>query len=393
MEMGTGKTKVMVDLIKEVTDVTLVVLFCPFSTIDNLKKELVKWDLQINYKIVGYETLSSSKTVYLDLLAEVVGQTTFIVCDESIFIKNSRSNRFQRVLEVSKNSKYRLILNGTPIVKNEWDLFNQMYFLSPDIIGMTEQEFRSNFFDEIIYKKRGEKEKVFYKFNDKNKEYLSELVEPYVYRYMLEFDKKINNEYIHTHASSKDIGTYDQIKQFYLEQIKNDFNSNIIMQMIGALQQHSANDTNKNKEISEYIVGKQCIVFCSYKEELEQIRALTDCYVITGDIKKEDRQKIMEEFREGNKPLLLTFGVGAYGLNLQFCNEIVYSSLTFNYGQMEQSLARIKRIGQAEDIKYTYFKTEYKVYELLEENIGKKETLANLIKKNIKNIKNIKELV
>ena len=90
----------------------------------------------------------------------------------------------------------------------------------------------------------------------------------------------------------------------------------------------------------------------------------------------------MEKLRieNNNIPLLLTFGVGSYSLNLQFCNEIVFSSINFDFAKLEQAKYRIKRIGQTNNIKYTYFLTDLGITKLILENINKKQTLENLIK-------------
>ena len=79
----------------------------------------------------------------------------------------------------------------------------------------------------------------------------------------------------------------------------------------------------------------------------------------------------------------MTYGVGSYSLNLQFCNEIVYSSINFDYAKLEQSKYRIKRIGQKQDIKYTYFLTDLGINKLILENIKRKMTLENLVKEKL----------
>ena len=86
MEQGTGKTRVALELIKG-TDSELVIFFCPFSTKKNLETEICKWGIEKDYRIVGYETISSSDVTYLKLLDIVSSKKTFIVADESIFIK------------------------------------------------------------------------------------------------------------------------------------------------------------------------------------------------------------------------------------------------------------------------------------------------------------------
>lgn len=88
----------------------------------------------------------------------------------------------------------------------------------------------------------------------------------------------------------------------------------------------------------------------------------------------------------------MTFGVGSYSLNLQFCNEIVYSSITFDYAKIEQSKYRIKRIGQEQDIKYTYFLCDLGINRLILENLDKKQTLEKLVKEKMMEGEEIKWL-
>ena len=148
--------------------------------------------------------------------------------------------------------------------------------------------------------------------------------------------------------------------------------------MLISLTLISASYKPKNDEIIKYIKNKKIIVFCTFLCEIEYISSKIKCYVITGNTK--NRNEIIEKFKNDNVPLLMTFGVGSYSLNLQFCDEIVYSSINFDYGKLEQSKYRIKRIGQDRDIKYTYFLTDLGINKLILENIDKKMTLENLIK-------------
>lgn len=117
------------------------------------------------------------------------------------------------------------------------------------------------------------------------------------------------------------------------------------------------------------------------------IAAKCDCYTITGATKTYERHKILEAFRDGTKPLLMTYGIGSYGLNLQFCNHIAFSSLTFDYAKVEQAQARIKRIGQENDVCYTYFTSHEGIYTLIEKNLLNKRNLSSMM------IDEIKEMI
>lgn len=90
----------------------------------------------------------------------------------------------------------------------------------------------------------------------------------------------------------------------------------------------------------------------------------------------------MKDFKEKmDKPMIMTLGVGSFSLNLQFCNEIVYSSISFNYGKMEQSRYRIKRTGQEREVEYTYILGDFGINNMMFANIDGKESLAEIVKR------------
>ena len=75
----------------------------------------------------------------------------------------------------------------------------------------------------------------------------------------------------------------------------------------------------------------------------------------------------------------MTLGTGAYALNLQFCNKIAFSSITFDYAKTEQALKRIKRMGQEKDIEYIYFTSNLGIFNMIFENNEKKRSLKELL--------------
>lgn len=375
MQMGTGKTRIAIELV-DYNKCDLLVYIAPFSTLNNIEKEFIKWDLSTPYILIGYETIQASDKKYLDLLNEIDNKKVFIIADESIFIKNEETKRFKRLCEVRKKCEYALILNGTPLTKNEWDLYNQMYFLSPLIINMNRSQFLTTFFKKITYKKQRKKENTFYKFSEVNAELLYKMIEPYIFKCDLEFNKKEENNY--HYISYVDEDDYYKEKENKLEEYMEKGNSQTIINMLTSLNVIASNYTKKNDVVIEYIKNKQVIVFCNYLDEIEYISDRIECYLITGNTKRRD--VIIENFKNNNIPLLMTYGVGSYSLNLQFCNEIVYSSINFDFAKMEQSKYRIKRIGQEKDIKYTYFLTDLGINKLILENIDRKCTLENLVK-------------
>lgn len=377
MQMGTGKTRVALELVKY-NKVDFLLYVTPFSTIKNIEFEIEKWGINCEYKIIGYETIQSSSSKYLETLELLENKKCFIIADESIFIKNEETKRFERICQLRKKCEYALILNGTPLTKNEWDIYNQMYFLSPLIFKMNRGQFLNTFFKKITYRKRHEKERTFYKFSEVNADVIYKLIEPYIFKCDLEFDKRQQTSF--NYINYEDYEYYKE-KEKKLEEYKETRSSETIINMLNLLNVISCNYEKKSDAVIKYIANKQVIVFCNFLQEVDYISSKIHCYVIIGNTK--NRNEIIKNFEKDKKPLIMTFGVGSYSLNLQFCNEIVYTGLNFDYAKFEQSKYRIKRIGQQSDIKYTYFLTNLGITKFIEDNIDKKRNLKELINQKI----------
>lgn len=384
MEMGTGKTKTALELINYNSDkIDLVLWFTPFSTKKNLQNEIEKWGISTSFDIIGYETIQSSDKKYLDLLEKIENKAIFTVADESIFIKNNETKRYKRINDIGSKSQFRLILNGTPISKDEYDIYNQMNFLSPLIFSMNEHEFKSTFYDKIIYKKKGEKQKQFWKLSNENTEHFHKLIDPYIFKCDFIFNKKEIVNKIYINPTRKTLKNYDDIKNNILENLQ-EYSSEAIIVLLQKLNIISSTDKNKSAKIAQYSKNKRLIIFCQYIEELNNIKAnLENYYEIKGDTKKEDRTMILKEFEINEVPLLITYGTGSFGLNLQFCNEIVFSSISLDYSKIIQAKARIKRLGQTDDIKYNFFELDLPINKFIQKNIEKKENLADLLIKEL----------
>ena len=373
MKQGTGKTRIAIELIHS-TDCDFVLFLCPFSTKSNLLAEIEKWKLDRPFEIVGYETISSSDRKYLDLLSLCKEyKKIFVVADESVFIKNDSSKRYARILKLRDLSEYRLILNGTPITKNEWDIYNQMEFLSPKIFDMHRHEFLNTFFKKISFKKRGMPAREFYKLSEVNIDYLHHLIEPYIFEADFSFEGKVYEKSVQIDAGNESEELYQERKEILLHSLE--IGQSVVEQFTN-LAVACFSDKERHLEIAKHLSG-QIIVFCTLLEEVKNIASQIDCYVITGETK--NRDGIIEQFKNDNKPLLMTFGTGAFGLNLQFCNRIAFASLTFDYAKVDQAISRIKRLGQERDIEYLYFTSNLGIYDMIRENIMKKQSLKELV--------------
>lgn len=386
MRQGTGKTRVALELVNY-NQPDYLLYIAPVSTIENARAEIERWGCCCPYDLIGYETIASSDTQYVDLHDKVEklkkdGKKTFIIADESIFIKNGKSKRTFRAKELRRYFDYALILNGTPLTRNEWDLFNQMDFLSNKILNMNYREFIKMFF--VEHEHNGQQYHTFY---EPNRPALVKLCSPYVYEADLDFEK---NEKQTIQKVSCDMTEYADVKRHMFQKF-NLCEIGSLLVLFAELQRIVACMPEKNSAVAEYINGRQCVCFCNYRDEVEQIQGLCECYVITGETTLKRRKEIIKKFQEdGNRPLLIMLGCGSFGLNLQFCNEIVYSSINFDYAKMEQSQYRIKRIGQESDITYTYILADTGINRMMFSNLDKKESLLEIVKNLMREAKNEK---
>lgn len=375
MRQGTGKTRVALELVNY-NEPDYLLYIAPVSTIENARAEIEKWGCCCPYDIIGYETIASSDKQYVEIHDKVEklkedGKKTFIIADESIFIKNGKSKRTSRAKKLRRFFDYALILNGTPLTRNECDLFNQMDFLSNRILNMNYKEFIKMFFAE--HERNGQ---YYHTFYEPNRPALVKLCAPYVYEADLDFEK---SESQLIQKVSCDMTEYEDAKRHAFQKFSI-CEIDSLLALFAELQRIAACMPEKNCAVAEYISDRQCVCFCNYRDEVEQIQKLCECYVITGETTLKKRKKIIEDFKKNDRPLLIMMGCGSYGLNLQFCNEIVYSSVNFDYAKMEQSQYRIKRMGQESDISYRYILADTGINRMMLKNLDKKENLLDIIK-------------
>jgi hypothetical protein len=238
---------------------------------------------------------------------------------------------------------------------------------------MHRHEFLNTFFKKISFKKQGMSAREFYKLSDVNIGYLHNLIEPYIFEADFEFENSVTEKVISIAASESARELYEERKASLLKSLE--IGQSCVEQFTN-LAVACFSDKERHLEIAKHLSG-QIIVFCTLLEEVKNIASQIDCYVITGGTK--NRDGIIERFKNDNKPLLMTFGTGAFGLNLQFCNRIAFASLTFDYAKVDQAISRIKRLGQERDIEYLYFTSNLGIYDMIRENIMKKQSLKELI--------------
>ena len=422
MEQGTGKTRTTLSLIKPRLDagkIEAVLWLCPCSVKKNLREDIAYHcgEFPREILIFGIESLSSSDRLYMKLLDLVTTNKIFIVVDESNLIKNKSAIRTVRITELAKHCPYRLILNGTPISKNEADLFAQWYVLDWRILGyQSYYSFAANHLEywtvrmpdgtEVV--DRGRIKRVL------NVDYLSEKIAPYTYQIKkdecLKLPRKLYRQagFRMTEAQEQ---IYGDIRNEYLLDV-DELRDDTIYKFFAALQHVSSGravltpptqkmatepifkDPQDNPRIQALVseirnVGTdKCIVFCKYQSEIDDIeRVLGDLgystAVFTGKLSQKRRQESRERFRGPVQILLANKACGAYGLNLQFCHRIIFYNNDFDLATRLQAEDRVHRIGQTHEVRIVDICAGNTIDTFITDCLLRKENLAEAFRREV----------
>lgn len=423
MEQGTGKTRTALEIIKNKTDkgkVEVVLWLCPCSVKNNLKEDVIKHTGQKpsenNIIIRGIESLSSSDRLYLQLLELVKNYKVYLIVDESNLVKNKLAIRTERIINLSAFCKYKLILNGTPISKNEADLFAQWYILDWRILGY--QSFYSFAANHLEYKTvklpSGRVITTDQIIRVLNVDYLTEKIAPYMYQIKKDEvlkdlkPKKYHMRYFCLDDLQED--EYYETKELFLFNVV-DWRSETIFKLFSALQHITSGkrilsapekrmrtenmytwENNPRiqclKRVIEEIGNDKCIIFAKYQDEIKDIKFLLDSMnktfvEFTGEIRPKQRQQNRIEFKNHVQFMLANKQCGAYGLNLQFCHNIIFYSNDFDLATRLQAEDRVHRIGQEKTVNIYDICCEYTIDVFIANCLQNKSNLLDSFKKQI----------
>lgn len=369
MEPGTGKTRVAVEIVRH-TACDHCFWIGPLRTIRttegiaSIKDEVDKWGgMGIPTTYIGIESIQSSDRIWLNLLDQVKQSSNpFVIVDESLKMKNAEAKRTKRLLILGSMVKYKLILNGTPLSRNLLDLWSQMEFLSPRILNMTLNEFKSNFCDYTkITKRLGYKRMVKeYITGYENIDYLYSLIRHYVYECDLNLNITQNYSEVKYIIDDDSKAEYNELKALYLSDETLEFkNNNIFLEMTQKMQYSYCCTPSKIeavKNILKEIDESKTIIFCKYIKS---------------------RELCEQTFK---KAKVLSYQKESLGLNLQDYNNTIYFDKIWDYALRIQSGRRTYRTGQEYDCRYWDLTGNVGLERLINENISKKVSMTEYFK-------------
>lgn len=304
----------------------------------------------------------------------------YIILDESQIIKN-QSSKIAKAVKTLK-CKYRLILSGTPIENSIEDLWSQMQFINPGLLGN-----HTFFMDEFAtpIEKKKDQDKA-----DK----LQALIKPFVLRrtkkqVASELPEKTEHVY-YSHMSEEQEKVYEETKSYY----RNEILKMLTEQGMAKSQIHLLQGLTKLRQIAnhpllvddqyedesgkfsdvlmtlETILEKKhkVLIFSQFVKHLSIFRKQFDAQGIKYsylDGQTHNREEVVNEFRkdENIQVFLISIKAGGVGLNLTEADYVFILDPWWNPAVEQQAIDRTHRIGQTKNVFIYKFITKNSVEE------------------------------
>jgi SNF2 family DNA or RNA helicase len=412
MEMGTGKSKVLIDNMSILYDKGLIngaLIIAPKGVYKNwfdseipthmpehVEKTMVLWEssagkskekeLQKLFKssydlhilIMNVEALSTKKGKQF---AEkfLSCHKTLMAIDESTTIKNPGAIRTKTIIGLGDKVSYKRILTGSPVTKSPLDLFTQCYFLDPWLLDhQSYYTFKTRY--AITKQINVSGRMVHIVVGYRNIGELSDKLKPFSHRVLkddcLDLPPKTYMKRT-IQLSEEQSKVYKQMKEIALATLNGKMITtvNVITQLMrlhqitcghfksddGVTQTLKSNRLDELMDVLSEMEGK-AVIWAHYRYDIEVIveaikKEYGDKSVVTyyGDTSTDDRQKAIKLIQDPKSEVRFIVGTpqtGGYGITLTGASTMIYYSNGYDLEKRQQSEARIDRIGQEKPMTY-----------------------------------------
>ena len=439
MEMGTGKSKVLLDNTAILYDkgyINGLLLIAPKGVYKNWYDSEIPTHLpdHIEKKVVLWKTSDKSKkqmsllnTLFetgTDLHILIMNVESFskgdglkfaqkflschkamVAIDESTTIKTPTSNRTKSILSLRKDAKYRRILTGSPVTKSPLDLFSQCQFLDPWLLNhQSYYTFKARYAVTRKIEVQGRRVEIVVGY--RNLSELSEKIKPFSKRILKEdcLDLPAKSFIKHTVELTKEQKkVYEQMKKEAIAFLDGKMQSTAtVMTQLMRLHQitcgHFTADDGTIKDlpcsrltelmsILENVEGKT-IIWSHYTHDVKRIIAkikevygddsVVDYY---GATESDQRSKNIKRFQTDDNCRFFvgTTHTGGYGITLTAGSTMIYFSNGYDLEKRQQSEARIDRIGQTKKMTYIDILSQDTIDEHIVKALRNKVNIANTI--------------
>ena len=436
MEMGTGKTKVLIDNLAMLYDkgkVNGALIVAPKGVVgtwynnelpthlpshiahvttlwqSNITKKqqeklesLFEVEESLHILIMNVEAFSTTKG--MEFANKFLScHETLMAIDESTTIKTPTAKRTKNIIKLATEAKYRRIMTGSPVTKNPLDLYTQCDFLSPWLLDFTSYyAFRNRYAEMKTLHMHGRQIQVVNGF--KNLGELSDKLKGFSYRVLKEDcldlpDKIFIKREISLTPDQRKL--YEQMKKEAIAILKGKQSTtvNTLTQLMrlqqitcghftaddGATQPIPNNRITELMDVLEETEGK-AIIWAHYQYDITEIikavskkygsESIVDYYGLTP---QEDRQPNIKRFQDDPKCRFIvgTPSTGGYGITLTAANTVIYYSNGYDLEKRLQSEDRAHRIGQKKSVTYVDLMADDTVDEKIVQALRKKINIAS----------------
>ncbi|QEF97729.1 ATP-dependent helicase HepA [Stieleria maiorica] len=357
-EMGLGKTMQAISTIRLLLcsgEVRSVLLVCPKPLVTNWLREFSVWapeipiaaiegssakrefqwrSPQVPVKVANYELLMRDQSILTDDSMHF----DLVVLDEAQRIKNRSSTTSTVVRSIPRTRSWAL--TGTPVENCPDDLVGIFEFLSPGYLkpGMPMPQIAKHAGDYILRR---------------TKDMVLDDMPPKLYR---DAELDLTPEQWSTYEAAEKEGV------LYLENLEQSLTIQHVFELVLRLKQICNFDpvTGSSAKLERLVAdveevaasGKKAIVFSQWVKSLDKIRDALEPFgplEYHGKIPQKKRNTVIDRFK--NDPdshvILMSYGAGSVGLNLQFCEYVFLFDRWWNPAIEDQAINRAHRLGAA----------------------------------------------
>ena len=427
MEMGTGKTRVAIDVAFSRSDVYRVLVVCPKAVVGVWRENLHKfapddrwqcWDLQkgsIKSKaenLKPFLKVPASKqfvvinydSVWRKEMGDLILRTGFqmVILDESHRAKAAGSKVSKYLAVLGKRVRYKMCLSGTPMANSPLDVYGQYRFLDPSIFGTNHYLFLQEYavmggpdfkfivgfknqkrlnakFDSIAYHCKMSE------VADRIK--LPDYLPPTTLRVTLPAKdlktmRDLNREFVAECGTEHVVASNVLVKLLRLQQICSGF----------CLTRESVLDTGETQELNTAkedaltdMLGdigpkENVVVFCTFRHDIQAIHraanaAGRECFELSGSC------NTLEDWKKSDGAVIaVQVQAGSEGVDMTKANHAVYFTVPHSLAMYNQSKARLYRPGQTRPVSFCHIIAEGTVDEAMYQSLVRKEDVIEAIK-------------
>lgn len=427
MEMGTGKGRCFMELGERKVSAgkaARCVTLCPVSGKGHLADDTLKHTGHVpavhgdgyttpaaRHNIVGIESLSTSINAY-NRLAELA-QDAVVVIDESQLIKNRNTARTRHIMEATRGARYRYISSGLAMPNGVEDMWSQMQWLSPLILGYKSY----SEFARFHLKHEGDawgsygQGRIIGRFNT---DVIAAKIAPYAFEARksdcLDLPPKtysyrtatLGDAARHVYAEAK--------RRILMGRSAFDVDDATIYRLFTALQMISSGIVPrwlfKDGEIDDLPNAKldllanvmaeangKSVVWCKYLAEADAIESTIratgrSCVRIDGSVTLRERSERLRRFREDTDVLVSTLQVGGMVHDWGFADTAIYTSNSFDYMLRAQSEDRTHRAMMTGKAHYIDLRGDTGIERRIARSLNKKEHALKAFQDKIRQLRN-----